>query len=54
METMVTFLPMMALAAIDCNVVLSITFWYGMVLWMLIATAPCARMFLCPSLNDPL
>ena len=42
METMVTSLPLLILAAIASRGVLSTNFWGGIVLCMEIATPPCA------------
>ena len=48
------FLPMLILASFACSGVLIVAFWYGIVSWMKIVNPPCARMFVCPSLNNPL
>ena len=42
METRVTSLPMLILAATCCRGVLSVNFWLKILSWMKIATTPCA------------
>ena len=54
METMVTSIPMLILAAIDCRGVLIVISFKGILSWMKIATHPCDRRFICPPLNNPL
>ena len=54
MVTMVTSLPILILAAFACSGVLSFNFCEGIVSWMKIPTPPRARMFVCPSFNNPL
>ena len=54
METMVTSIPMLILAAIACKGVLNVISLKGVLSWMKIATSPCARRFTCPYLNNPL
>ena len=53
METMVTSIPIITLAAIACKGVLIVTCLKGILPWMKIATPPYARRFICP-LNNPL
>ena len=54
METMVTSIPMLILVAIACRGVLIVIYLKGILLWMKLATPPCGRRFICPSLNNPL
>ena len=54
MEAIFTSLPMLILAAIACREVPSVNFWYGIISWMKVATLPCARWFVRPSVINPL
>ena len=54
METMVTCIPMLSLAAVACRGVFIVISLKGILSWMKIATPPCDRRFICPSLNNPL
>ena len=54
METMVTSIPMLILAAIAGSGVLIVISLIDLLSWMKIATPPCARRFICPSLNNSL
>ena len=54
METMVTSTPMLILAAIACRGLLIVIYLKGILSLMKIATPPCDRRFICPSLNNPL
>ena len=52
METMVTSIPMVILAAFACKGVSLVISLEGILSWMEIATPSYARRFICPSLNN--
>ena len=52
METMVTSITLLILAAIVNKGVLIAISLKGILSWMEISTLPCARRFMCPSLNN--
>ena len=54
METMVTSIPMLILAAIACREVLFFIYLKGKLPWMKIATPPFAWRFIFPSMNNPM
>ena len=54
METMVTSTPKLILAASACRGVLIVINLKGILSWMKIATPPCYRLFICPSLDNRL
>ena len=52
METKVTSLPIISLAAIACSGMLSIKILHGIISWKKVASPPCAQQLVCPSLKN--